>query len=221
MIKQLIIGFAAEGPTDNRFLENIIQRSFEEAAFECVGQVEILPVQTLKKKPGDFAGVVKDYAREADRQGITVLCIHADADDRTDARAFEYKINPAFSAVAKLKESHFCKNLVAIVPVQMTEAWMLSDKELLKSEIGTNKSNEALDIDNLPESYKNPKQAIIATIVIGRQDMPKRRRKDLKIEELYSLIGQKLDLGALEKLESYQKFKQAIRNALNKLNYLH
>jgi hypothetical protein len=35
------------------------------------------------------------------------------------------------------------------------------------------------------------------------------------------IIRQKLDLRALEQLESYQRFKQAIRNALKKLNYLH
>lgn len=51
--------------------------------------------------------------------------------------------------------------------------------------------------------------------------MPKRRRKGLKIGELYSPIGQQLALEALEKLESYQKFKEAIRSAFRKLNYLH
>ena len=50
--------------------------------------------------------------------------------------------------------------------------------------------------------------------------MPKRRRKSLKIAELYSPIGQKVALNELEKLESYQKFKKAIRSAFRKLNYL-
>ncbi|MDM8522188.1 DUF4276 family protein [Desulfococcaceae bacterium HSG8] len=220
MNKQLIVGFAAEGPTDNRFLESIIQRSFEEAAFDCTGQVEILPVQCLKKRQGDFAEVVKAYARDADKRGIMVLCVHVDADDATDITAFEHKINPAFSAVKKLQDDGLCKNLVAIVPIQMTEAWMLSDKELLKSEIGTNKNDEELGIDKSPESYNDPKQVIIAAIAICRQDMPKRRRKGLKIGELYSPVGQKTALNALEKLESYQKFKKAIRSALRKLNYL-
>ncbi|RLC03953.1 MAG: hypothetical protein DRI57_28720 [Deltaproteobacteria bacterium] len=220
MNKQLIVGFAAEGPTDNRFLESVIQRSFEEAAFDCAGQVEILPVQCIKKREGDFAEVVKAYARDADKRGIMVLCIHVDADDATDVTAFERKINPAFSVVKELQDECLCKNLVAIVPVQMTEAWMLSDKELLKSEIGTNKSNEELRIDKPPESYNDPKQVITTAIAIYRQDMPKRRRKSLKIAELYSPIGQKVALNELEKLESYQKFKKAIRSAFRKLNYL-
>ncbi len=221
MNKQLIVGFATEGSTDHRFLESVIQRSFEDVAFECAGQTEILPVQCLRKKPGDFVKVVKAYARDADKRGIMILCVHVDADDTTDAIVFEHKIKPAFSMVKKSQDEHLCRNLVAIVPIQMTEAWMLSDKELLKSEIGTNKNDKELGIDKLPESYKDPKQAIIAAIAVGRQDMPKRRRKGLRIGELYSPIGQKVALTSLEKLESYQKFRKAIRSAFRKLNYLH
>ena len=54
MSKQIIIGFAAEGPTDVRFLESIVQRSFEDVAFECDGEVEILPVQCMEKESGDL-----------------------------------------------------------------------------------------------------------------------------------------------------------------------
>ena len=121
----------------------------------------------------------------------------------------------------KSQSEHLCKNLIAIVPVQMTESWMLSDKELLKSEIGTDKSDEELGIDKAPELYKDPKQVIMAAIVMARRNMPKRRRKDLKIRELYSPLGQKVVMKALEKLGSYQKFKQAIIEAFKKLNYLH
>ena len=49
MNRQIIIGFTTEGPTDVHFLESIIQRTFEDAAFECPGNVEVLPVQHIKK----------------------------------------------------------------------------------------------------------------------------------------------------------------------------
>lgn len=52
MIRQVIIGFVTEGTTDARFLGNIIQRSFEDAAFECKGQIEILPIQHIEKARG-------------------------------------------------------------------------------------------------------------------------------------------------------------------------
>jgi len=221
MSNQIIIGFSTEGSTDVRFLESVIQRSFEDVAFECNGQIEVLPVQYIEKEKSDFAEAVKSYAQEAEEKGITVLCIHTDADDATDTKTFNNKINPAFIAVSEVQGDHLCKNLVAIVPVQMTEAWMLSDKELLKAEIGTSKRDEELGIDRLPEVYNNPKQTIEDAIKIARQGLTRRRRHELTIKELYLPIGQQVSLNALENLPSYQKFKEAVRGAFRKLNYLY
>jgi len=219
MSKQIIIGFTAEGATDVRFLESIIQRSFETVALECSEQIEVFPVLLIEKQTGDFIQVVKTCDREAEKQGVMVLCVHTDADDTTDANTFNFKINPAFTAVYNTNDD-LCKNLVAIVPVQMTEAWMLSDKDLLKSEIGTAKSDEDLGIDKFPEVYSNPKRTLEVAIRIARQDLTKRRRRELTIAELYSPIGHKINLTTLENLPSYQKFKEAVRGAFRILNYL-
>ncbi len=221
MNKQIIIGFATEGATDERFLESVIQRSFEAVAFECSGQIEVLPVQYIKKQSGEFVEVVKGYARQAAERGVMVLCVHCDADDSTDASVFNHKINPAFAVVCNSEADHLCKILVAIVPVQMTEAWMLADKELLKSEIGTDKSDVELGIDRFPEAYGNPKECIENAVVTARQALPRRRRRDLTIDELYSPIGRKISLNRLKNLPSYLKFQDAVREAFRKLNYLH
>ena len=220
MSKQIIIGFTTEGTTDVRFLESVVQRSFEAVALECSEQIEVFPVLYIEKQTGDFVQVVKTYAREAEKRGVMVLCVHTDADDATDAKTFNSKIIPAFTAVLNTNDD-LCKNLVAIVPIQMTEAWMLSDKNLIKFEIGTDKSDVELGIDKFPEVYSNPKQVLEDAIRIARQDLTKRRRRELTIAELYSPIGHKLALNSLENLSSYQKFKEAVRWAFRKLNYLH
>ena len=219
MSKQIVIGFTAEGTTDVRFLESVVQRSFETVALECNEQIEVFPAQYIEKQTGDFVQVVKTCAREAEKRGVMVLCVHTDADDATDENTFDCKINPAFTAVQDTNDD-LCKNLVAIVPVQMTEAWMLSDKDLLKSEIGTNKSYEELGIDKFPEAYSNPKRTLEAAIRIARQDLTKRRRRELTVAELYSPIGHKVALNTLENLPSYQKFNEAVRGAFRILNYL-
>jgi hypothetical protein len=41
MTPQIIIGFATEGSTDALFLENIIQKTFEDVAFECHRPIEV------------------------------------------------------------------------------------------------------------------------------------------------------------------------------------
>lgn len=218
-MKQLIVGFTTEGKTDERFLRSVILHSFEDVAFECASPVEILPVQYLERRDEDFIEVVKCYAEEADKSGVMVLCIHADADAPTDAQTIAHKIAPAFAAVQNIIDRPVCKNLAAIVPVQMMEAWMLGDKNLLKAEIGTNQSDAELGLHKNPEAYSHPKQIIEDAIRIARKGVAKRRRRDLTISELYSPIGQKIALAELEKLPSYRKFKEEVKRAFRKLNY--
>ena len=220
MTKQLIVGFCAEGSTDERFLTSIIQRTFVEVAFECTGQIDILPIQFLEKETGSFTELVQNYATKAIELGVMVLCIHTDADAVTDVDCFRNKINPAFEHIASLTEQTICKNLVAIVPIQMTESWMLAEKELLKKEIGTDKTDIELGIHRAPESITNPKQVIENAISIMEQDLTKKRRRQLKIGQLYLPIGQKIQLRNLESLTSYNTFKSSVKEAFRKLNYL-
>lgn len=220
MTPQLIIGFITEGSTDYRFLESVIQRTFEEVAFDCDGQIEILPVQYLEKKTGDFNSQIEQHAQKAYEIGISVLCIHTDADSDTDSDTFSFKIIPAFNALKVNPNEKLCKNLVPIVPIQMIEAWMLADKELLKNEIGTQKTDVELGIHKTPESMTDPKQVIQEAIRIGRQDLAKKRRRDLSIVELYQIIGSTVNIDKLNTLPSFRKFKGAVRNALKDLNYL-
>ena len=221
MTPQLIIGFVTEGSTDYRFLESIIQRTFEDVAFDCDGEIEILPVQYFEKKTGDFNTQIEQHAQEAYNIGVSVLCVHTDADSETDTNAFTFKLNPALTTLKMNPNQKLCKNLVPIVPIQMIEAWMLADKELLKSEIGTQKTDFELGIHKTPESITDPKQAIQEAIRIGRQEFTKKRRKDLSIADLYQIIGSSLDLEKLNSLPSFRKFKEAAKNALIELNYLH
>lgn len=113
------------------------------------------------------------------------------------------------------------KTLQDIVPIQETESWMLADKELLKQEIGTNRSDHELGINRFPEIIANPKEVISNAIRIARENITQRRRHHLTIADLYLPLGQSMDLDKLKDLSSYQDFKNNIREAFKKLNLLH
>ncbi len=212
-----------EGNTDLRFLESIVKRTFEEIAFdECTGELEISVHLYTEKSDSGFIDYVKKASKSCmEYYYIMVLCVHLDADSTTDDKVFANKIKPAQDALSELDESEYCRILTAIVPVQMTEAWMMADKELLKKEIGTSKSDEHLGIDKKPEAYSDPKKTIEDAIRTAREDLTKKRRRELKIDELYSLIGQKTSIEKLNQLPSYSKFKDAVRDAYKRLGYLH
>lgn len=220
-MNDLSIGFVTEGSTDVRFLSDVIRRTFADVAFDCESDISIDSVQHIPTGKENFVVEVLNSAREAKRRGVMVLCVHTNADDSTDSTVQETKIAPAFEIVA-VREEKLCKNLVAIIPVRMTEAWMLADKELLKQEIRTTKSDHELGISRRPETIANPKEAIKTAIRIAFEDSTRRKRnRSLDISELYLPIGQKISLEKLALLPSYVKFRDAVREAFVKLNYLH
>lgn len=214
------IGFTVEGSTDKRFLEAVVRKTFEDVAFECESEIDVYDPIFFPKPLGlGFADQIKNVAEKAFHNGINILCIHADADADSDNNTFETKIRPAFEIVEKA-EGRICKNIVAIVPIQMIESWMLADKDLLKTEIGTNKSNEDLEIIRLPEAIADPKETIKNALRIAQLDLPKRRQR-VEIGDLYQPLGQKLKIEKLNEIPSYKKFREAVRQAFVTLNYLY
>ena len=218
---QLSIGLYAEGNTDIRFLASIVQRTFEDICFECQGELEVFDVYTIEICKSTFSESVINASRKGTNEfGIMILCVHTDADNQTDTNAYQNKISPAISALENCDED-ICKQIVPIIPIQMTESWMLADKSLFKKMIGTNKSDNDLGIYKAPEEYANPKEVIKEAIKIAVQERPKRRKGDLRIEELYQLIGQSLAIEELKKVPSFLNFQNNIREVLRKMKYLH
>lgn len=148
-----------------------------------------------------------------------VMCVHADSDAESDLGTFQNKINPSLDIVKRL-DIPCCNIIVPIVPVYMTEAWMIVDTALLKAEIGTEKSDNDLGINKNPEQIANPKFAIEEAIRLATEEDSKRRNR-INIGELYLPLGQKIALKELYKLASYKKFRIAVKNAFIEMNYLY
>ena len=216
----LTIAYSVEGNTDKRFLENIIQRTFEEVAFECDGDIDVYPIVHIPgPKKNTFVDNIVEIAVRSFDSGINVLCIHTDADDVNNTAALKHKIRPAFDAVTNLKIDA-CKNLVALIPIQMSEAWMLADKELFKEEIEATQTNAELGIAKSPEKITDPKKVIEDALRIAQKEKPKKRQKN-DISTLYQPLGQKIAIKELEHLDSYNEFRANVVEAFRTLNYLH
>ncbi len=220
--KQIFIGYTTEGQTDVLFLEKIIERTFEQIAYECVGDVEpvVWPLK-VNKKGLSFS----EYALLASQQGVDeigmmILCIHSDADNASNRTVLNNKIGPAKELINAQNNATTCKIIVPVIPVQMMEAWMLADKDLLKKEIGTTKTDRELKINRMPESISDPKSVIEEAIRIAQQEKTKRKRKNLEIGDIYLAVGQKISLKKLEQLPSYQQFQNDIRQAYRDLHLM-
>lgn len=216
----LTIGYITEGTTDVRFLDNIIERTFSEAAMECKGVIEVYTPQHIPSQGKTFKEKVFQAAMTANQQGVMVLCVHTDADDSSDEKARTERILPSFEAVLETEEENICRNLMAIVPIQMTEAWLLADEAVLLDAMMSSEPLRELGIENAPESYNDPKTKIKEAIRSAHQNKSKRHRQQVSISDLYGPVGQQCDLEKLRGLSSFQKFEEEVRQALQKLNYL-
>jgi Domain of unknown function (DUF4276) len=211
MAHQIFVGLLAEGSTDHRFLSSIIQRTFHELAFSGKTTMEISEVRIIPKiQSTSFVDQVCDAAIKGHEEyGLTVLCIHADADGATSQNTFDNKIDPALKALGLLQQAHI-EHLIPIVPIQMSEAWMLADLLLLLEQIGTNLSPNDLKLNRNPESYHDPKAAISEAIIQARSGMTRRRRSELRISDLYDIMGQTIGIDALRKLPSFLRFEAEV-----------
>ena len=219
----ILAGLFTEGTTDVRFLSSVVERTLEDIAFDCTGDIETkLEIINISKAGLSFNEQVLEASRVAvDKFGVLILFVHTDSDSVSDDLIFQSKIFPSQKILSE-QDNNYCKNMVAIVPVQMTESWMIADKKILKEEIGVEKTDTELGIHLNPESITNPKELIEEIIRISKEDLSKRRRnKGLVISDLYQIIGQKLELSELEKLSSYLKFKNSLKDKLRELNFYH
>jgi len=218
---QLFIGLIAEGITDYRFLEPIVEKALVDIAFNCKGQIDIDVKVIICDKGDSFADYVLNASKIGCQEfGITMLIVHADADNLSSNNVYEHKINPTRILLDQQSNDTHCKNLVALIPIRETEAWMLADKAVFIKSIGTKKNEHELNIIGKPETFNNPKERIEEAIRIGRADMPKKLRNNLKISELYSYLGQAIQIENLKTFQSYIDFENNIKQELIKLNLL-
>lgn len=219
---QLFVGLMAEGSTDYRFLNPIIEKTLTQIAFDEIDQeIEILVFDINFKKEGGFPDHVYNASKDGfTKYGIMSLVVHADADALNSRDIYKNKISPAFKLIKEQASEELCKELVAIIPVYETESWLLANKELLKKLIGTNKSDVQLGINGHPESMRRPKEKLIGAIRIGRQDLPSKIRDSMNISDLYSILGEAIDIDDLLRYDSYKDFLGNIKAMLKNLNLL-
>ena len=223
MGKQLFIGLAVEGSTDAHFLSGVIRRTFEQIVIdECEQDVDIdlFPLK-FNKTGKTFPEFVASAAKiGVSTYGILTLAIHTDSDKETLKERMADKIIPAEDYLKTLPDEEYCKVLTPVIPMKMMEAWMLADTQLLKDEIGTTMSDAELCLSRDPETVADPKDLISKAIITAQSAMP-RKRRTLTIGDLYQIIGDTISLTALSHLASYQAFRNAARDSLIKLHYLH
>lgn len=156
-------------------------------------------------------------AKETHGYGFAVVHMDADAPDTT--RAYAERFLPGYVAIQE-SEAEVNQDIVPVIPVRMTEAWMLVDFDAFRETIGTSKTGEELGFPPHPrqvESIQAPKDVFETAV---RHARPNRRRQTPAPEDVYTSLAARVDLGRLERVPAYAEFKNNVETLLVRLSYI-
>ncbi|OQA43490.1 MAG: hypothetical protein BWY52_01868 [Chloroflexi bacterium ADurb.Bin325] len=209
----LVLALYAEGHTDESFLPVVIQRTAEEIlARHGRTVVDVLEPINLNHGIDRQFETREERMIEAARRasGYHALIVHADADYPTQVRALNERYLPGEERVRELREigESLCGNLIPIIPIQMTEAWMLADPIALCNVIGVQALPQALGIPVHPhqvESDTNPKRTLHEVLERALTQRPRRRRR-VNLSSIYEPLARQIDLARLAGVPAYARF---------------
>lgn len=106
---------------------------------------------------------------------------------------------------------------VAVVPVRMTEAWLLHDEVAIRTAAERPAGREALDLPKLrdAETRPDPKAILFTAIEVARGRVPARRRRQFHVREAVHRVAELIDdWSPLRELHAFQRLEADTRTAL-------
>ncbi|MCH5645683.1 DUF4276 family protein [Gordonia sp. ABSL49_1] len=153
----------------------------------------------------NYKGTMKERLERvlAEEVKPELIVVHRDSDSKS-ANARYDEINSAASELGCGDE------VVAVVPIQETEAWLLTDDSAIRSVVGRPKGRAALNLPALKhiESTANPKELLQEAFLIASEATGARRKKMAKqFQKHRATLLERLDPdGPVVELSSWQRF---------------
>lgn len=193
----------ADGTSDDVLLE-IVDWALRQR--DCLGDGEFFPAI---RQPG--RGRLVERLRDAveDNGSYDLLFVHRDAEnERIDAR-----VNQIQAAVEKagVAVAH-----VPIVPVRMTEAWLLFDERLIRRAAANPNGRMRIDVPkpSTLERLADPKSALVKALVTASSTKGRLRRTFDKNYARRRIAQLADDFSALRQLEAFRRFEADLDTAL-------
>ena len=144
-----------------------------------------------------------------------IMFVHRDAERDT----IEARENEIAEACQNLENITFRKDAVAVIPVRMTEAWLLFDEDSIKVAAGNPNNNSSLLLPSpqQAERLSNPK-AVLYEKIREASALQGRKLAKLKIpQRVHVLVDNIEDFSPLRQLSAFQKLETDIKETLTNL----
>ncbi|MFE2141208.1 hypothetical protein ACFXA3_05515 [Streptomyces sp. NPDC059456] len=207
-------GLLVEG-SDGPYLASLVKRQLDRLIEQRSSQtVEVLRCEVSAVRTNDKPERVLQAAEELARD-CHVVFVHGDEDARDERLKLVGELDDRRATAARAGVP------VALVPVLMTESWMLADRKALEHVVGAGPlkaypytSPSALEGHVTMKGSKekrNPKQVWKALLGPDGREV---------LSDRAELLVRRTDLDVLEQLPSYRKWCEDTARALRTLNFL-
>lgn len=200
-MRQIILGIFAEEPIDYRFFSILLERYLTHFCHINEIEADILPailVQNDDSLPSRFIVKMKHIEQvNVGAKGLPYIFVHNDADARTLDQVLNHKWRPWLDE---------CKDesiWLAVIPIKLTEAWMMVDIEALRSTfIIDEKDVQQVIGTGSAESIDEPKAKLKELV---------RRGKQKRIANFEENLAKRIRIELLEQLLSFRFLKNQIQ----------
>ncbi|GAA4689248.1 DUF4276 family protein [Promicromonospora umidemergens] len=202
MSVSLTFFFLCEGTSDEALVEHLETLILREGVSEALG----IP------RSGSAPVLEKLKALRDEDNTFDFVLVHRDADGRDPS--------PRIAEIqSALKESGLpgCP----VVPVQMTEAWLLVDEQAIRDAVGRPSGREPMSLPNLNgiERTHDPKAVLKAALLAATGTSGRKHRRAVtQWSTNRRILLQRLDVdGPVRQLESWQRLEQDLSVAVREL----
>ena len=197
-----------EGPSDVDFFPSIL-RLLVETVLDGRPERSSVVVEELDNRGAARGDWVVERVRDRYR-GAAVVAVHVDGSSNV-ARELHKSYKPVEEVWGR--QVDLGARLVPLVPVRETEAWVLADLSIVRDVAGAGWGPSSVTQSHLldrPERLSDPKRTLDDIMAQARR--PRRRKRH--VDTFLPLIAERLELPALRRLPSFQRFEHDLRAAL-------
>jgi len=196
----------ADGSSDRVLIPVIKWTFYQHVPAQVPVHAEFADLSRLRHRP---TGLAERMKRAVDYYPCDILIVHRDA-ERADPALRREEIQSAFA------EAGIANTLLCVVPVRMTEAWLLFNQVAIRTAAGNPNGRAALELPALGscETVANPKE-LLKVALRTASELSGRRLKSFKWENARIRLSELIeDYSLLRGLPAFCQFEDDLRAIL-------
>ena len=201
---ELVYTLLAEGSSDKALMD-ILRWAIKHRLKDVPVQGRYADLRPLRKAPRKLSEKIR---AAVDLYPCDLLFVHRDSDAASPQQR-KQEIQAAY------EESRLSSpSMVIVIPVRMTEAWLLLDEDAIRRAARNPNGKEPLELPREPDQIPNPKD-VLGELLKQASGLAGRRRKRFRPEQyIWQIPGFMKEFAILRRLAAFVDFEKELEGAL-------